>query len=63
VKIGVAIPIVGPAVNGASVLTAFCRGVEELGYDTLWVGDRLITPLDVGSGYLNHGRRRSKTRP
>ncbi len=54
-KIGVAIPIVGPAVNGAPGLTAFCRGVEELGYDTLWVGDRLITPLDIGSGYLNHG--------
>jgi hypothetical protein len=21
-------------------LSAFCRGLEDLGYDTLWVGDR-----------------------
>jgi hypothetical protein len=50
-KIGFAIPIVGPAVSTAVGLSAFCRGLEELGYDTLWVGDRLVTPVDMHSTY------------
>jgi hypothetical protein len=37
-KLGFAIPIVGSAVSSAAGLSAFCRGLEDLGYDTLWVG-------------------------
>jgi hypothetical protein len=50
-KLGFALPIVGPAVSGAAGLSAFCRGLEDLGYDTLWVGDRLVTPVDMHSTY------------
>ena len=50
-KLGFAIPIVGPAVTSAVGLSAFCRGLEELGYDTLWVGDRLVTPVDMQATY------------
>jgi probable F420-dependent oxidoreductase len=50
-KLGFAIPIVGPAVSSATGLSAFCRGLEDLGYDTLWVGDRLITPVEMHSTY------------
>src|ERR1700761_2310402 len=60
-KLGFVIPLVGPAVNGASGLTSFCRGLEDLGYDTLWVGDRLVTPVDVGSGYLAHGPQMARS--
>ena len=48
-KLGFALPIVGPAVSGAAGLSAFCRGLEDLGYDTLWVSDRLVTPVDMQS--------------
>jgi hypothetical protein len=48
-KLGFVIPFVGPAVSSAAGLSAFCRGLEDLGYDTLWVGDRLVTPVDVRS--------------
>nr|WP_198543519.1 LLM class flavin-dependent oxidoreductase [Pseudofrankia sp. BMG5.36] len=41
--------------NHAPGLSAFYRGLEDLGYDTLWVGDRLVTPVDVDSSYLAHG--------
>ena len=50
-KVGFALPIVGPAVSSATGLSAFCRGLEDLGYDTLWVGDRLVTPVDMHSTY------------
>ncbi|OBA69835.1 LLM class F420-dependent oxidoreductase [Mycobacterium sp. 1554424.7] len=50
-KLGFALPIVGPAIGSAAGLSAFCRGLEELGYDTLWVGDRLVTPVDMHSIY------------
>jgi probable F420-dependent oxidoreductase len=50
-KLGFVIPFVGPAVSSATGLTAFCRGLEDLGYDTLWVGDRLVTPVDMQATY------------
>jgi hypothetical protein len=50
-KLGFAIPIVGSAISSAAGLSAFCRGLEDLGYDTLWVGDRLVTPVDMHSTY------------
>ena len=43
-KLGFVIPSVGPAVDSAAGLSAFCRALEDLGYDTLWVADRLLTP-------------------
>ncbi len=45
-KLGFVILSVGPAVNSVS---AFCRALEDLGYDTLWVADRLVTPVDLHS--------------
>lgn len=50
-KLGFALPVVGPAVGSAAGLSVFCRGLEDLGYDTLWVGDRLVTPVDMRSVY------------
>jgi alkanesulfonate monooxygenase SsuD/methylene tetrahydromethanopterin reductase-like flavin-dependent oxidoreductase (luciferase family) len=50
-KLGFALPIVGPAITSAAGLGAFCRELEDLGYDTLWVGDRLVTPVDMHSTY------------
>jgi probable F420-dependent oxidoreductase len=50
-KLGFVIPFVGPAVSSAAGLGTFCRGLEDLGYDTLWVGDRLVTPVDMHSIY------------
>jgi probable F420-dependent oxidoreductase len=50
-KLGFVIPIVGPAITSAVGLSAFCRGLEDLGYDTLWVGDRLVTPVNMQSTY------------
>ncbi|GFG94614.1 TIGR03619 family F420-dependent LLM class oxidoreductase [Mycobacterium timonense] len=50
-KLGFAIPFVGPAVSSAAGLSAFCRALEDLGYDTLWVGDRLVTPVEMHSTY------------
>jgi|GEM_PF-3323034 len=40
-KLGFALPIVGSAVGSAADLSAFCRGLEDLGYDTLWVTEQL----------------------
>jgi hypothetical protein len=51
IKLGFALPLVGPAVSSAAGLSAFCRGLEDLGYDTLWVGDRLVTPVAMHSTY------------
>jgi probable F420-dependent oxidoreductase len=50
-KLGFVIPIVGPAISSATGLSAFCRGLEDVGYDTLWVGDRLVTPVDMQATY------------
>ena len=50
-KLGFVIPSVGPAVNGAAGLSAFCGALEDLGYDTLWVSDRLVTPVDMQATY------------
>jgi alkanesulfonate monooxygenase SsuD/methylene tetrahydromethanopterin reductase-like flavin-dependent oxidoreductase (luciferase family) len=50
-KLGFALPIVGSAVSSAAGLSAFSRGLEDLGYDTLWVGDRFVQPVDMHSTY------------
>lgn len=50
-RLGFVIPVVGPAIGSAVGLRAFCRGLEDLGYDTLWVGDRLVTPVHMQATY------------
>jgi probable F420-dependent oxidoreductase len=51
VKLGFGIPVIGPAVSSAVGLSAFCRGIEDLGYDSLWVADRLVTPIAPQTPY------------
>lgn len=50
-KLGFGIPAVGPAVGSAQGLSSFCRWIEELGYDSLWVADRLVTPVAPHTPY------------
>ncbi|CAL9634278.1 TIGR03619 family F420-dependent LLM class oxidoreductase [Streptomyces sp. enrichment culture] len=50
-KLGFTLPIIGPAIRSAAGLSVFCRGIEDLGYDTLWVGDRLVQPVEMHSTY------------
>jgi alkanesulfonate monooxygenase SsuD/methylene tetrahydromethanopterin reductase-like flavin-dependent oxidoreductase (luciferase family) len=50
-KLGFGIPVIGPAVSSAAGLSAFCRGLEDLGYDLLWVADRLVTPVAPQTPY------------
>jgi probable F420-dependent oxidoreductase len=60
-QLGFVIPLIGPAVSDAPALSAFARGLEDLGYDTLWVGDRLVTPVDLGNGYLDRGPQMARS--
>ncbi|MFG1676143.1 hypothetical protein [Micromonospora sp. NPDC049282] len=60
-QLGFVIPVVGPSVSDAPALSAFVRGLEDLGYDTLWIGDCLVTPVDVGSGYLARGPQMARS--
>jgi probable F420-dependent oxidoreductase len=50
-KLGFGIPVIGPAVSGAAGLSAFCAGLEDLGYDSLWAADRLVTPVAPQTPY------------
>ena len=50
-KLGFGIPVIGLAVSSAVALSAFCGGLEDLGYDSLWVADRLITPVAPQTPY------------
>jgi probable F420-dependent oxidoreductase len=60
-QLGFTIPVVGPSVSDAPALSAFVRGLEDLGYDALWVGDRLVTPVDVGDDYLGRGPQMARS--
>src|ERR1700753_2261860 len=42
-QLGVCLPQLGPTAEGAKVADV-ARRAEEVGYDSLWVGDRLLTP-------------------
>lgn len=44
VKIGLCLPQFGPLSDGSRI-GAFARAAEDLGYGSLWVGDRVLTPL------------------
>jgi probable F420-dependent oxidoreductase len=50
-KLGFGIPVIGPAIGSAVGLSAWCRGLEELGYDSLWAADRFITPVAPETPY------------
>ncbi len=41
-QIGLCLPQLGPTAEGPKV-PEVARGAEEVGYDSLWVGDRLLT--------------------
>ncbi|MCP2262706.1 TIGR03619 family F420-dependent LLM class oxidoreductase [Promicromonospora thailandica] len=60
-QLGLTIPVVGPAVGDAPALGAFARGLEDLGYDTLWISDRLVTPVDIGSDYLDRSPQMARS--
>jgi probable F420-dependent oxidoreductase len=42
-QLGICLPQLGPTAEGAKVAEVAQRA-EEIGYDSLWVGDRLLTP-------------------
>jgi probable F420-dependent oxidoreductase len=42
-QLGLCLPQLGPTAEGAKVAEV-ARRAEEVGYDSLWVGDRLLTP-------------------
>jgi probable F420-dependent oxidoreductase len=42
-ELGICLPQLGPTAEGAKVADV-ARRAEEVGYDSLWVGDRLLTP-------------------
>ncbi|MFD2494330.1 TIGR03619 family F420-dependent LLM class oxidoreductase [Amycolatopsis jiangsuensis] len=48
---GLALPQYGPALADARGLRKFASSSEEIGYDTLWCGDRLFTPVTPDTAY------------
>ena len=42
-QLGLCLPQLGPTAEGAKVADV-ARRAEEIGFDSLWVGDRLLTP-------------------
>ena len=50
-KVGFTLPQFGSAAREARDVARFAREVERLGADGLWVGDRLIDPVDPEVGY------------
>ncbi|WP_327179600.1 TIGR03619 family F420-dependent LLM class oxidoreductase [Streptomyces sp. NBC_01335] len=49
-RLGLALPTFGPDARPESLL-AVCRTAEELGYDSLWTGDRVLAPLVPSAPY------------
>ncbi|MFF7439305.1 TIGR03619 family F420-dependent LLM class oxidoreductase [Streptomyces sp. NPDC008122] len=50
---GIALPQYGTHAR-ADLIAAFARDAEEAGFDSLWVGDRALTPVDPGDLYPGH---------
>lgn len=44
----------GPVAHEPDGIARFAREAEKLGADSLWVGDRLLAPLNPSVGYLNY---------
>ena len=49
-EFGVHLPHIGPWHDG-DTLRRFAVGVEEMGYDSLWVSDHIVFPLRAESRY------------
>lgn len=52
--LGLCLPQFGPHCDGGRV-GSFARSAEDLGYDSLWVGDRLLTPVEPSNLYPGGG--------
>ncbi|MFC3999048.1 TIGR03619 family F420-dependent LLM class oxidoreductase [Nocardiopsis sediminis] len=50
-KIGFTLPQMGPLAHEAGEVARFAREAERLGADSLWVGDRLLAPIEPTVGY------------
>jgi probable F420-dependent oxidoreductase len=50
-RIGFTLPQYGPVANTPAEITRFAAAAERLGADALWVGDRLLSPLEPKIGY------------
>jgi probable F420-dependent oxidoreductase len=50
VRFGITLPQFGPVVD-PGMLAGFARQAEELGYESLWVGDRVLAPLRPSRPY------------
>jgi probable F420-dependent oxidoreductase len=50
-RIGFTMPQYGPVANRPADLVRFAAEAERLGADALWVGDRLLSPLEPKVGY------------
>jgi probable F420-dependent oxidoreductase len=53
VRFGISLPQFGPAA-AAGQIGAFARQAEDLGYESLWVGDRALAPLRPSRPYPGH---------
>jgi probable F420-dependent oxidoreductase len=50
VRLGYFLPQIGPAA-GPDAISAVARRAEEIGYDSLWVTERLLSPLEPQTPY------------
>jgi probable F420-dependent oxidoreductase len=50
-RIGFTLPQLGALARQAPQITRFAAAAEELGADSLWVADRLLSPVDPKVGY------------
>lgn len=53
-RLGLCLPQFGPHADGGRV-GSFARSAEDLGYRSLWVGDRVLTPLSPANLYPGGG--------
>jgi alkanesulfonate monooxygenase SsuD/methylene tetrahydromethanopterin reductase-like flavin-dependent oxidoreductase (luciferase family) len=49
-RLGLCLPQFGPHCHAARV-SRFARTAEELGYGSLWVGDRVLAPIEPSNLY------------
>ncbi|MFF2732234.1 TIGR03619 family F420-dependent LLM class oxidoreductase [Streptomyces sp. NPDC058008] len=49
-KLGLALPDFGPDAHPEGLLRV-CRSAEDMGYDSLWTGDRVLAPRTPGTPY------------
>ena len=49
-RFGITLPQFGPVV-APGLIADFARQAEELGYESLWVGDRVLAPLKPSRPY------------